>query len=367
MNKLMALCVTVLLFACSDKYDFNVDADTLGIVIESSISDVSFSESIQFPSNGRYFSVRLTQTTKVDNVRDKKVEGASVILSDSEGNNWQYEEDRKDLGMYYLRKDDFKAKKDLSYQLVVDLEDGPKFQSNWEKVPIIANTQGEIGFDEVNKDIFKWEANERVIRNREGVNVKIEVNGGQSVPRFFRWSFDPLWLYKSELTDFDSPVRYCWVTSKYDFEDFVLQKDYGKDAYTKELFFLETSENEFIYQYFSALVHQELMSEGYFNFWVDFKAQKEKGGLYDQPPFGLPTNFTSVNSDWTVNGYFGLVSEKTKRWEFTVNLLSYNVPNNLYDVCVEISDGSDQCANCLLYNIGTPTNVPPWWWTRELF
>ena len=365
--RLLITCFAFVLFACSEKYDFNVESDSNGIVIESFISDVSFKESINFPSEGRYFKVRLTKTTRVDNVRDKKIAGAKVILNDSNGNSWQYEEDLKDIGWYFLKDERFRAERGISYQMNIDLEEGPHFESNWEKMPETENTLGQIGFEETNKDVFKWEVGERIIKNKAGVNVKVGVNGSSNEPRFLRWSFDPLWLYKAELTDFDSPVRYCWVTSRYDFKDFVLQKDNGEDAYSKELFFLETKGNEFVFQYFSALIHQELISEGYYNFWKDFEAQKSKGGLYDQPPFGLPTNYSTSQSDWTVNGYFGVVAEKTTRWEFTVDQLSYNVPNNLYEICEELSDYNDQCVNCLLYNIGIPTNVPPWWWTRELF
>ncbi|AWV98759.1 DUF4249 family protein [Arcticibacterium luteifluviistationis] len=366
MIRVVFIFLFLALTSCNEKYDFNVTSDTPGIVIEASVSDISFTESIDFPSAGRYFSVRLSQTTTVDNVRDKLISGARVVLNDSEGNSWQYEENTTGTGLYYLRNDAFYAQDEVSYQLVISLVEGPRFESKWEKLPTTKNEIGGMSFDETNQGVFEWEAGERVIKEKDGVNVKIDVNGGAEKSRHFRWSFEPLWLYKSELAQIDSPVRYCWVTSRYDFKDFVLQEDNGKDAYQKQLFFLETKGNEFVYQYFSALIHQELISEDYYNFWRDFEAQKDKGGLFDQPPFGLSTNFTATNSDWTVNGYFGVVAEKTTRWEFTVDQLSYNVPNNLYDICEEISDRADQCVNCLLYNIGTPTNVTPWWWTREL-
>jgi hypothetical protein len=355
------------LFSCSEKYNFNVESDRLGLVIESSISNISYNESVQFPSEGRYFKTRLTRTSKVDNVRDIKEKGAKVILADSDGQTWQYNEDKKVAGLYFLNDDLFKVESGKSYQLRIKLEDGPSFESDWETLPNIDNTQGEISFSETNKDLFYWEAGERIIKTRAGVNVQIDVNEGTIEPRFFRWSFDPMWIYKAELTELDSPVRYCWVTSPYELKDFVLQQDNGRDAYHKELFFIATKGNEFVYHYFSALVHQELISEGYYNFWKDFQSQKEKGGLFDQPPYGLPTNYKTTNSDWTVNGYFGVVSENTTRWEFAIDQLSYNVPNNLKEVCEGISDGNDQCVNCLLYNLGTPTNIPPDWWTRDLF
>jgi len=337
-------------------------------VVEASISDISYMESINFPSEGRYFIIRLSNATRVDNVKDKKVEGAKVILSDSEGASWQYVEDRMDPGVYYLRDDHFKAEVGLSYQLLIVLETGDKFESSWEAMPSTKNEIDEVIFDEINKEEHIWEAGERVIKNLTGVNVNIVVPQSEDqANRFYKWSFDPLWMYKAELTDFDSPVRYCWVTDRYTLKDFRLQQDIGSVTSNKELFFIRTKGNEKILQYFSTLIHQEIMSQAYYSFWVDFQDQKEKGGLFDKSPYGLPNNINAVINDLTVNGYFGVVSQETKRWEFPLDQLSYNVPNNTRDQCKEISDFNDQCVNYLLYNMRTPVNTPPRWWTKELF
>lgn len=367
MKGLLSFSVLLIFFSCSQKYDFNVENDKDGLVVEASISDKSFMESLTFPSDGRYFQVKLTKTTRVDNVRDEKIKGAKVLLVTNDGRSWQYEENKLEPGSYYLKDDFFEVELGKSYKLKIGLEKGQHFESYWEKMPVYENNAGLVDFSEVKKDVHKWIAGERVIKSLNGINVRTQVpKSTENGQRFFKWSFDPMWVYRAELTDFDSPVRYCWIRATYFLQQIALQKDKGNQSYDKALFFLETSGNEFVYHYFSALIHQEMISEGYYQFWVDFEAQKDKGGLYDQPPFGLPTNIKALDNDWTVNGYFGVVSESAFRWEFTKDMLSYNVENNLKEICEEITDSADQCVNCLLYNQGTPTNIPPTWWTRKL-
>ncbi len=365
-RKLIYIAVLCTFFACNEKYDFNVENEKEGIVVEASISDLSFMESLQFPSEGRYFKVRLTKTTKVDNVRDEKIIGAQVSLIDENGERYTYTEAKEEPGFYYLRDEFFEARPNLGYKLEISLATGQRFSSSWEHLPEVKSEMGDIHFDEIRKDIYKWEAGERVIKNVRAINVKTKVAGsGLEQKRFFRWTFEPIWVYVSALAARDSPVRYCWVTSPFVLNEIVLNEDKGKGEYDQELFDLETTGNELIYHYYSAIIHQESISEGYYEFWLDFEEQKNKGGLYDKPPYGLPTNYIAENSDWTVNGYFAVVSESAVRWEFTKDQLSYPVENNLKEICEEITDGSDQCVICTVYNIGTPKAQPPLWWTRE--
>lgn len=358
------LVLFLIFISCNEKYDFNVDNDKEGIVIEASISDKSYMESLQFPSEGRYFKVSLAKTTKVDNVRDEKISGASVKLLDDQNHVYIYREDSSNPGMYYLKDDFFKALSGVSYRLEVQLDARRKFSSAWEKMPEADNEMGKVGFDEIDKDVYQWENDKRVIKNIKAVRVRADVKSSNEI-QYLKWSFDPLWVYVASLAAQDSPRKYCWITTPYYLRDFVLNKSNGRQAFPQHLFDLQTRGNERVYHYFSALIHQESVTEGYYQFWLDFQEQKNKGGLFDKPPYGLPTNYFAERTNWTVNGYFGVVSESVSRWEFTKDQLSYPVENNLQEICAQISDGTDQCANCLQYNLGLPTNRPPSWWTRR--
>jgi hypothetical protein len=190
-------------------------------------------------------------------------------------------------------------------------------------------------------------------------------NAPNSDERFLIWFFDPFWTYSAALADLNSPFKKCWVDGHLYLKDAAIQKDRGLN-YQKELFFMKTKTNERIYDYFSVVINQRSVSEGYYTFWEDLKAQEDKGGLYDKPPFGLTTNFKTTNSDWGVNGYFGVVSENSLRWRFKKEDLSYVIEDDLEYYCTLYyefdPEGLDACVDCRNYHAGNAVTKAPNWW-----
>jgi hypothetical protein len=365
-----AILFLLSLTACIEKYDFNVIQNTGGLVIESFISNVSYTESLATPSDGHRFTVTLSKTSDVDNVRDVKVGGAHVFLLDNAGNRWDYTGTGQVLGNYILLNDTFKAEKDKKYQLNVDLKEGQHFESNWEGMPSVENKMGDFSIREMQKEEYVWESEEQVVRTLDGlkVDLKIPLKMG-SETYHYQFSFEPIWMYTSSLAYVvNSQNIVCWVRSNLFLKDYVLLND-AKGGFDKELFYLRTKGNELMYQYFSTLVHQDVITDGYASFWKDLDAQKEKGGLYDQAPFGLTTNFRSTNSDWTVNGYFGVVNRISKRWTFNPQSLTYVIENNLEELCLLLNNEpgrkEGQCYYCNEYNLGVSTTAQPNWWANR--
>ncbi|MFT5884376.1 MAG: hypothetical protein ACI9IP_000831 [Arcticibacterium sp.] len=362
------LLIFLFLSSCVDKYDFNVKKDNRGLVIEASISNISFTETLLYPSDGRYFKVKLTETNDVDNIRDEPISDASVKLKDSSGSEYTYIANWEESGTYYLEEDFFKAEVGNEYQLEIILNDGQVFKSNWERLPEGGNQMGAIDYMEAVLEDYVHEAGEKVIRSINGMQVNIEIpDESFNENQFYRWTFDPFWTYTSVLLPDDSPVKYCYATSNEYLGDFVLSK-IRKGGFDQNLFFVRTKGNWRLYDYFSVLVHQEKLSSGFYQFWVDLEAQKDKGGLYDQPPFGLATNYSNVNGSWTVNGYFGVVDETTTRWTFSPQKLRYSIENNLERFCIENGDPDPriqppgQCYDCRSHSLGKAVNYPPIWW-----
>ena len=60
---LLAVCVV----GCVEPYEFVIENNEPTLVIEAYLSDKSFKETVDYPSDGRYFSVKLTTTTDVIN------------------------------------------------------------------------------------------------------------------------------------------------------------------------------------------------------------------------------------------------------------------------------------------------------------
>ncbi|AWV98758.1 DUF4249 family protein [Arcticibacterium luteifluviistationis] len=366
--KKRALLFLLLLTGCVEKFDFNISRENAGVVIESYIANMSYNESLVIPSDGEHFRVKVSQLSDVDNIRDEKIEDASVFLIDSEGNEWKYTASNVIPGEYVLFSNDFKAKQGVNYQLNVVLSGGEHFESSWETLPEIGNREvGDFKIEEERTQEYVYEAGEPVVKDIDGVNVSIQIPENVNQEKYnYRWSFDPLWQYTAELADVVQSERViCWVRNNFYQKDFVLQEDRNGGS-LKELFFLKIKGNERAFQYFSTLVNQDILSDGYYNFWKELNAQKDKGGLFDQPPFGLTTNFKATNNEWTVNGYFGVVARSSKRWTLDPKELSYVIDNTILETCeLRINEPGpkvDQCYFCDAYNMGDATVTPPDWW-----
>jgi hypothetical protein len=83
---------------CIEPYDFVIHNNVPGLVVEAFISDKSFNETMLYPSDGRYFTVKLSQTGDVINTRPKPVKKAVVELRSSDDEAFLYTEG--DGGIY---------------------------------------------------------------------------------------------------------------------------------------------------------------------------------------------------------------------------------------------------------------------------
>ncbi|MCK5470457.1 MAG: hypothetical protein KAI99_18170, partial [Cyclobacteriaceae bacterium] len=72
MNRSFAVIILLLLTAdCVEPYNFRIENNQPTLVIEAHISNVSFLETKDYPSDGRYFSVKLSYTSDVINIRNE--------------------------------------------------------------------------------------------------------------------------------------------------------------------------------------------------------------------------------------------------------------------------------------------------------
>lgn len=368
--KLIGICfVFIFVMACNEKYNFNVKNQKEGIVVEAFISNRSFAETLGIPSDGRYFQVILRKTNDVDNVRDEKISNASVILHDDRGQEWKYTEVPLNPGIYELRDEFVKASPGIGYQLTVELLTGQKFESAWEKMPEVVNEMGQISFKEVTRQIYTYQQEEKVITDEQGLDIYMDIPENRTdQTRHLIWNFDPMWTYAAALAEDDFEGKHCWVTSSNYLKNTELQED-KKGGYLRKLFNLKTVSNERVYDYFTAIIHQHAVTPGYYFFWKDLNGQREKGGLYDQPPFSVSTNFRAVNNDWSTNGYFAVTDEQFVRWELDKSQLSYFIEDDLEYFCrlyYEFDpEGLDSCVDCRVYPRGTAINHPPAWWQAK--
>lgn len=363
MKKYFIYIAILMIAGCVEPYNFKVKQDYQSMVIEAFLSDKSFNETLAYPSDGRYFSVKLTYSGDVANERPSPVAGAIVELADDQGSVWTYQESSQ--GLYLLADNDFKAVPGRDYRLTVT-SGGDVYQSEWERLPTVETPpMAPVTFVETEKDVFVMEANEWVVRTKKGIEPIVSIppnTSGQDI--YYRWEFEPTWMWAAPLVARLSPTGVCWVRGHpWELNQYELQID-KVGGYTKPMFFMATVRNDKFFERFSLLVKQYSVRENYYYFGREMKERVGGVGINEVPPYNLKTNYTSANPDKQVFGYFSVVQEQARRWFFDRSDLSYTVVNTAKADC-EVSYGgppAPQCFNCLAYEDGIPTTQRPWWW-----
>jgi hypothetical protein len=363
-KRILYLFLFLAVGGCIEPYQFVVRNSEPSLVVEGYISDKSFQETLQFPSDGRYFTIRLTWTSDVTNVRPKPVTDAGVRLLSDDGQRWEYTPENES-GIYELRDNDFKAQSGVRYKIQIEIPNDVLYESGWETLPTTSIApMGAIEHEEVAIQTYKIVLNKQTVVTVKGIQTKIDIPGNHAnEPIYYRWKYEPIWKYIAPLSpSVVLPGHTCWVTSPFYLSSYAIQKDVI-GGYKKDLFFMETIRNERIFQKFSALVIQQAMSEPYFTFWQEMKELNETGAIFSKPPFNLATNLHSADGARKVSGYFGVVQEQAKRWNFEKDELSYFVENTLKKDCtVPFQDPAPECFNCREYSNGSANEQKPSWW-----
>ena len=303
---LRSLLFFLLIGGCIEPYEFVVRDEAPSLVVEASISNKSFNETLSYPSDGRRFTVRLSETGDVSNSRPRGIEDAIVQLFTSDGEVLTYSDSGQ--GLYTLLDDDFKAVPGVQYKLRIALQNEQVYESAWEAMPAVnVPPIGEVGFMEIDKQVYVMEAGTWEVRTRQFVSAYINLpekhTTGEEI--FYRWTYSPMWIYIAPLVAPSSESATCWVTDPYYLNTYDLQTD-RIGGYKKNLFQIPTIRNERIFEKFSVLITQHAMSEGFYNFWKEMKERNEGSALSDLPPYNLQSNFISLEADQKVFGYFGV-------------------------------------------------------------
>ncbi|MEO9967458.1 MAG: DUF4249 domain-containing protein [Reichenbachiella sp.] len=368
--------IILLLFtACVEPFDFDRNNLDPQLVIEAYVSDISYNESLEAPSNGRYFTVKLKWTRSVGStVQDRITPFADVKIIDDEGNEWAYFENFKEWGTYVLPDRDFKACEDRMYKLQVTTRDALVYESNWEELPSATPPVEDVWFEEEERKVYYYPAGEEKIKDQNFINVSTTLpTNPDGQTRYYKWEYSPMWVYEAPLaTGAFSPFRTCWITNPEYLSEYALQEDVVGQT-QQELFNIKIDDNNRLYENFSVLIFQQSISKDYFYFSQLMQEQIKPNGIFDTPPANLPSNFTCISDPTrTPVGYFGVVSESARRWYFNKDDLSYVVVDDLQAECLakfnrpqDPPDPAPECEVCLAYTDGIATLTKPDWWEED--
>jgi len=362
MRKLKYIFLFLVIAGCVDPYQFRIPDQSRGISVDAYLSDKSYNDSKLYPSDGRYFYVKLGRTSDVLNVRSEKIEGAVVELEISDGSKMVFDESGEP-GTYLLLNDDFRAINGLQYRLNITTPEDDQIVSDWQSLPDSeAPAMGEINFKESTTPAVVLD---QVVQKR-GITPYISLPANTSgEPLYYRWTFVPTWIFVAPLVQQSDPYYRCWGSSIYYYQNFSVQKD-EDGGYNKDFWFMLTDDNERILHEFSLLVEQQTLTPDFYNFWKEMQDLNQTDGIFSSPPYNLKTNYTSSGSS-PVFGYFGVVHAQARRWYFSRSDLSYYIEDWWPAVCEMPCLGCPppECLNCLQYELVTSiTNQRPTWWGR---
>lgn len=200
-RRLRFFLLFILVAGCVEPYDFTVKDGSPALVMEAYLSDKSYNETLTYPSDWRYFTVRLSETGDA-----KPVTGALATLFSSEGQKSIYSEAAD--GRYLLLDKTFKASGGVEYKLQVALADADVLESGWEAMPDAEIApMGDIGFQESEKQLYVIESNEWVLRTDKVAAATVQIPRNVSGEKvYYRWTFSPMWIYVAPLISQTSPV-----------------------------------------------------------------------------------------------------------------------------------------------------------------
>lgn len=343
--------------SCVEDYQFDVPTDATGISVEGSISNLSYNDMLALPMQPRYFELKLRRVSRVTNVRDEPVLGARIELRSSANEFYDYAEIGE--GKYGLFYEDFKALPDREYSILIELSNGVTAESNMEVLPNPVST-GELSFEELSKPVYQNLDGELTIIEKPGINMQLKTLPNQyDSPVYYRWDYTSTYIINSPLAPEGSPVKYCWVTSQYYLQEYELLEDANGDS-PATLFFLPTHGSPYN-EGFSVMIRQSILSQRYFQYVKDIKAQQEQSELFAKPPYNLDSNLKSEGIN--VYGFFTVINEEFKRWYFDKNEISNY--GGFEPICYLDAPPPipEYCFNCLRLVVdGSVVNQRPWWW-----
>ena len=357
----------VLLFGCIEPFYFELEEDSPPLVIQSYVSDVSYDESLLYPSDGRFFTTTLRYGQNLFG-KGINVSGAEVLLHSDKGEFWSYSENRP--GEYLLTDPQFAAIKGNKYKLEITLPTSEKYESTWEEIYSGEHAMGDLGFVETTVFNNRFDRGEEILQEISGVELTVEVpNNTTSNKRFYMWEYESAWIFIAGRLDFEDPLYDCFVRSTSYLQGFDLTED-NSGGYTENLAFVRVEANERVLYDMSILVKQFIISQEYYNFLIELGKQTESNNIFATPPFNLKTNYKGINTDYPVFGYFSVRDEEAKRMYFSVDDLSYVVDTTILIQNCRTAEPpyapDDPCDNCLNYSYGGEASLDtPRWWVRR--
>ncbi|WP_439490608.1 DUF4249 domain-containing protein [Algoriphagus sp.] len=365
MRQSFAIALLLILTACIDPISFETGSEPRRLVVDGFISNISYLEQSKKAAPPQRFYVALRWTSVVNNVLDEVITDAKVTLLTSEGESYAYlwnPEAKK----YLIGDADFSAKVGVTYKVRIETSDGKIYESDEDGIhPAPAIEKVDVEYKTILKSI-NVDSQPQLVEQR-GVQVSVPLKEHSAETFHFRWKIVPSWIFETSMLGEGNPNKRCYATNLYEYQAIKVWED-KTGGYNRDLFFLETDDNEQIKHGYSVFITQYSLSPEGYRFWDQLATQQQSGGgIFDPPPFELVTNIRNVaDAEEKVSGYFFVAHESSYRWMLFPEDLPYQL--TFSDPCEPIPGvpfiPPAGCSNCLDYR-GAHTDItnqkPEWW------
>jgi hypothetical protein len=238
----------------------------------------------------------------------KPVTGASVTISDNQGNVTYFRELEK--GNYEPADPNFRGVIGRIYKLHIRSYSVSQLFRNYESFPMELKPIPPI--DSLYYEKVRISGPDIYNNTVDGCQIYVSTHDPANKCRYFRWKAVETWEIRLPYT---VQNHTCWVTDNT--ENINVKSTASlSDAVVKNhpLYFISNHSDRLRVKY-SALVSQYSISEDEFSFWEKLEnLVEETGGLYDIIPSNIPGNIFCVDDpSEKILGYFSVSAVSTKR------------------------------------------------------
>ncbi len=348
-RRIYIIVLSFIVFAvpsCIDEIDLNIDTERQFIIVNGLVSDV--------PDT---YHVKLDYSPIIgvgnDNILTP-VPSAQVVLKGDNGSSVQFFEKEDDDGLYEAFTATIPG---VSYELEINTPDGLQIKSSPTLAPEPLLEIDTLKFDISIIENFNAAGN---LITTEFVDLLISLKLPPDKRPYIRWRIKGEYKFVEAYRMALNP-KICYVKENIDFNNIAIlnTEDVGTDELSN-FQLLSALMNDRFNQRYCFHVFQYGISEEEYLYWKRVKELINiDGTLFDPPPGSIVGNLiTDENSGGRVQGYFSVVSQKSKRlfvdvtdkgtFAESVCSLRFNANN------------PQKCFDCLTIN-GSSYTKPTYW------
>ena len=336
------------LLGCKERFRFDVAEGESKYFIDGFITNVEKSHE---------FRIFRTIPLEKEQYEPETAAQVSLIINDTEEVGLEGGTD----GVYCTPV--MSAKDGDSYKLRIVVEWGT-IESKNQELPD-SDPGPELGL-EVRTDSKEFILSSGTVRFENGVSFSTTIQK-QPEATFYQWVVREHFILDAELNSSQPATKFCYITN-YPIRTTLIHEDNpidGVEEYSQDLLYLGFSRKFDVD--FSLEVQRLVLNAEAFQFQELVKSQATNtGGLFDVSVFSIPGNYTYLDADRDVLGFFGVYRESSDRIFISQNELPYSlkIDQSCFGPFGRMEGPREYCYNCLdapdgYYSI---TNTKPDWW-----